>query len=73
MHDLHSVLLKMPDVLSKSSHNQVGKNLKLSINLNLYVIILPLSHYFLIGTEKVIYFSILYPIQLRSPLNSFAN
>ena len=73
MHDLHSTLLKIPDVLSTSSDKEVGKNLKLSINLSLYVIVLPLSHSFLIGTEKVIYFSILSPVQLSSPLNSFAN
>ena len=43
MHDLHSILLKIPDVLSASSDNEVGINLKLSINLSLYVIVLPLS------------------------------
>ena len=73
MHDLHSVLLKIADVLSTSSDNEVDIDLKLSINLSLYVIVLPLSHSFLIGTEKVIYFSILSPVQLSSPLNSFAN
>ena len=73
MHDLHYILLKIPDVLSTSSDNEVGINLKLSINLSLCVIVLPLSHSFLIVTEKVIYFSILSPIQLSSPLNSFAN
>ena len=73
MHDLHSILLKIPDVLSTSSDYEVGINLKLSINLSLYVIVLPLSYSFLIGTEKVIYFSILSPIQLSLPLNSFAN
>ena len=73
MHDLHSILLKIPDVLSTSSDNEVGLNLQLSINLSLYVIVLLLSHSFLIGTEKVIYFSILSPIQLGAPLNSIAN
>ena len=73
MHDLHSMLLNISDVLSTSSHNEVGINLKLSINLRLYVIILPLSHDFLFGAEKLIYFSILSPIQLISPLNSIAN
>ena len=34
MHDLHSILLKIPDVLSTSSDNEVGVNLKLSINLS---------------------------------------
>ena len=73
MHDLHSILLKIPDLLSTSSDNEVDINLKLSVNLNLYVIILLLLlllllHSFLIGTEKVIYFSTLSPIQLISPL-----
>ena len=73
MHNLHSILLKIPDVLSASCDNEAGLNLKLIINLSLYVIVLLLSHYFLIGTEKVIYFSILSPIQLSLPLNSIAN
>ena len=73
MHDLHSILLKIPDLLSTSSDNEVDINLKLSINLSLHVIVLPSSHSFLIGTEKVIYFSIFSPTQLSSPLNSSAN
>ena len=69
MHDLYSILLKIADVLSTSFDNEVGINLKLSINLSLYVIaLLLLLHSFLIGTEKVIYFSTLSPIQLISPL-----
>ena len=63
MHDLHSILLTLPDVLSTSSDNEVGINLKLSILLSLYVVLL-LSHSFLIGTEKVIYFSISSQMQL---------
>ena len=31
MHDLHFILLKIPDVLQASSDNEVGVNLKLSI------------------------------------------
>ena len=73
MHCLHSILLKIPDVLSASSDNEVDINIKLSINLRLYVIILPFYHSFLIGTEKLIYFSILSPIQLISLSNSIAN
>ena len=73
MHDLHSILLKIPDVLSASSDNYVGINLKPSINLSLHVTVLLLSHSFLNGTEKVIYFSILSPIQLSSPLNCITN
>ena len=72
MHDLHSILLKVPDTLSKSSDNEVNINLKLSINFRLCVIVLPLSHSFLIGTEKGIYFSKFSPVQLSSPLNSSA-
>ena len=42
--------------------------LKFKMNLSLYVIVLPSSHFFLIGAEKVIYFSMFSPIQLSSPL-----
>ena len=73
MHDLHSILLKIPNMLSTSSNNEINLNLKLLINLSLLVIVLPSSHSFLIGTEKVIYFSIFSPIQLSSPLNISAN
>ena len=73
MHDLHSILLKIPNILSTSSDNEINLNLKLLINLSLLVIVLPSSHSFLIGTEKVIYFSIFSPIQLSSPLNISAN
>ena len=52
MRDLHSILLKIPDVVSTRFDNESGINLKLSINLSLYVIILLLSHSFLICTEK---------------------
>ena len=73
MHDLHSILLKIPDVLSTRFDNEPDINLKLSINLSLYVIVLPLLSSFLIGTEKVIYFSVLSSIQLSLSLDSFAN
>ena len=73
MHDLHSILLKIPNILSTSSDNEINLNLKLLINLSLVVIVLPSSHSFLIGREKVIYFSIFSPIQLSSPLNISAN
>ena len=65
--------IKNSDILSKISDNEVDVNLKLSINLGLYVIVLLSSHFFLIGTEKVIYFSMFSPIQLSSPLSSSAN
>ena len=35
IHDLHSILLKIPDMLSTSSDNEVDINLKLSINFSL--------------------------------------
>ena len=37
MHDLHSILLKIPDVLLTRFENESDINLKLSINLSLYV------------------------------------
>ena len=73
MHDLHSMVLKIPDKISASSDNEVDINLKLSINFSLHEIVLPSPHSFLTGTEKVIYFSIFSPIQLSLPLNSSAN
>ena len=45
----------------------------LSINLNLYVIVLPLSSYFLIGTEKVIYFSVFSPKDSNYASSSLAS
>ena len=73
MNDLHSIVLKIPDILSTSSDNEADINLKLSINLSLREIVLPSPHSFLTGTEKVVYFSIFSPVQLSSPLNSSAN
>ena len=73
MNDLRFILLKFPAMLTTSSDNEVAINLKLLINLSLYVIVLPSSHFFLIGAEKVIYFSLFSPIQLSSPLNCSAN
>ena len=77
MHDLHSLLLKISDVLSTRFDNESCINLKLSINLRLYLIVLLspllLITSFLNGTEKVIYFFISSPIQLTSPLNYIAD
>ena len=53
--------------------NEVDINLKLSRNFSLYLIVLLLSSSFLIGTEKVIYFSVFSPKHSNQPLNSFAN
>ena len=47
-------------------------SLKLSMNFSLYVIVLPFSSIFLIGTEKGIYFSVFSPKHSSLPLNSFA-
>ena len=58
MHSAHTISLKiLPDKLSTRSNNETSINPKLSINLSLCVIALLSSHFFLIGTEKVIYFS----------------
>ena len=40
------------DKLSARLDGEVGINLKISINFSLYVIVLLLSSFFLIGTEK---------------------
>ena len=57
MHDMHSLLL-IPDKLLTRSDNFHCINQELSINFILYIVVLPLSCYFLIGTEKVMYFSV---------------
>ena len=49
------------DKLSTRLDNALDINQKLSINFTLYVIVLPLWKIFLIGTEKVIYFSVFSP------------
>ena len=61
------------DKLSVRSDNEVDINLQLSINFSLHIIVLSLSSLFLIGTEKVIYFSVFFHKHLNSPLNSSAN
>ena len=43
------------------------------MNFSLYVIVLPLSSFLLIGTEKVIYFSVFSPKDWSWPSNSFAS
>ena len=74
MHVLQSLLL-ISDKLSTRSDNLLGMNLQLSINFILYVIVSPLSLScsFLIGTEKLIYFSVFSPKHSNSPLNSSAD
>ena len=67
MHDLHSILLKIPDKLSTRSDNEADMNLKLSINISLFVIVLP-SLDFLIGTEKVIYTFPYFPLYNQAHL-----
>ena len=64
---------KLSDKLSTRLDNEVDINLKLSINFNLYVIVLPLSSSLLIGTEKVIYFSVFSPKHSSWPWNYFAS
>ena len=53
-----------------SLDNELDINLKLSINFILYVIVLPLSRSFLIGTEKVMYFSVFFPKHSNLSSNS---
>ena len=55
---VHTLLVKIPDKLSTRSDNEAKINLELSINLSLFEIVLPWLHFFLIGTEKVIFFHI---------------
>ena len=70
MHVLQ-VLLLISDKLSKKFDNLHES--QVSENLNLYVSVLSLSCYFLIGTEKLIYFSVFSAKHSNSPLNSSAN
>ena len=72
MHVLQSLLL-ISGKLSTSFDNLLGMNLQVTINFNLYVIVLPLPCSFLIGTEKLTYFSVFSPKHSNSPLNSSAN
>ena len=67
-------LLLISDKLSTRFDNEICINLQLSINSSLYVVVLQLSCSFLIGTEKVMYFSVFSPKQSKLPeLNSLAN
>ena len=61
------------DRLSTRPDSEVDIKLRLSINFGLYVLVLLLSSYFLIGTEKVIYFFIFSPKHSNWQSNSFAN
>ena len=60
MNFLQSLLL-MADKFSAMFDNLLYMNLQVSINFILYVIVLSLSFSFLIGTEKVLYFSLFSP------------
>ena len=55
------------DKLSIRFDNELEMNLKLSINVILYVIDLPLSSSSLIGTGKVIYHSVFSPRHSNCP------
>ena len=74
MHVLQSLLL-ISDKLSTRFDNLLDINLQVSINFILYVIVSPLSlsRSFLIGTEKLIYFSVFSPKHVNLSLNSSAN
>ena len=73
--DVLQSLLLISDKLPKRSDNLLRINLQLLISFHLYVIVLSLSSScsFLIGTEKLIYFSIFSPKHSNSPLNSSSN
>ena len=74
--DLQSMdLLKWnpSDKLSARLQYELETNLKLLINFNLYVLVLPLWSSFLIGPEKVIYLSGCSPKHSNLPSNSFAS
>ena len=72
--NLHFVfLLLISDKLSTRFDNESCIDLQLSINFNLYIVVLPLSCSFLIGAEKVICFSVFSPKESKLPLNSFDN
>ena len=66
-------LLLISDKLSTRSDNLLCVNLQVSILFILNVIVLLLSCSFLIGAEKLIYFSVFSVKHSNSPLNSFAN
>ena len=70
---MHLSLSSPSERLLTRIDNVVHINLKLSINFNLYVTVLPLSSCFLVGTEKVIYFSVFSPTHSNCPSNSLAN
>ena len=60
------------DRLSTRVDKEQDINLKLSINFILYVTDLPSSSSFLLGTEKIIYFSVFSPKHSCCPSNSSA-
>ena len=65
-------LLLISDRLSTRLASDLSMNLQLSINFSLYVIVLPLSRSFLIGAERVMYFSVFSPRQSKLPSDSSA-
>ena len=73
LQSMHLLQWNPSDRLSTRLDSEVDIKLKLSINFGLYVLVLLLSSYFLIGTEKVIYFSLFSPKHSNWPSNSFAN
>ena len=68
------VIQKSPsERLSTRLDNELDINLKLSIKFILYVILLPFSSSFFISTEKVIYFSAVFPRHSNFPSTSSAS
>ena len=69
-----SLSLRSPAVrLSTRLDAEFDITLKLSINFNLYMLVLPFSSSLFIGTEEVIYFSVFSPRPSNCPSNSSAN
>ena len=70
---MHFLQWNSSDKLSTRLDSEVHINLELSIKLSSYVIVLLLSGSFLIGNEKIMYFSVFSPKHSNWPSNSFAN
>ena len=70
---MHLSLWSPSDKLSTRFDYELEINLELWINVILYVTDLPLSGSFLIGTEKVMFFSVFFPKHSNCPPNLFAN
>ena len=73
MQSVHLSVWSLSERLSTKFDNELDIDLKLSISFILSWINLRLSNSFSIGTEKIIYCSLLSPKQSNCPLNSSAS